>query len=402
VTRRGGLAIAIVSAAVLAGSIVAVFWGPRERAPGRSPELVRRDGIRDPAALARLQSIPFYRALLPSDVVLSGTQDRDGTLHVDIDLHAIAGPRLAAAGLGSMTGLLPAVASGTLVISRATEGAPAKVLEESWLFPAPSPILEILDRAPSAETATRAWDAVPGMPSAVALFRIAPAHLADPGFLGPSLSSWRDRVEMAENLLGRPLRAEFAEDLAGPAVFALYETGGGAEAEAIVAAELRRSDRISALLDTLFGLAALTERATVRRYRDVATASFVGDHGGPGCALAVDGPLLLIASSRARLESAIDARRDGGGRRPQAAAAGDAAVSWSAASSSAFAARGWRRLARLPDEPAGPPATMTAELRADGSADWRLTGHGPAPALTADPLVPFLRGVIGRRRRDGD
>jgi len=243
---------------------------------------------------------------------------------------------------------------------------------------------------------------IPGAPSALVRVRLVPSRLADPSFGGAVLASWRDRASLAEKLLGRPLRAEIAEDLAGPAVFALYETSDDTEAEAVVAVELRRSDRLAGLLDMLFGLGALTERATVRRYRGVPTGSFASDSGGPGLAVAVDGPILFITTSRLRLESAIDARRMGSHRGGIAAVEADSSASWNAISASAFVAHGWARLARLADAPEFPRATSTATLWPEGVSGWRLEGRGPAPAITADPILPFLRSAFGRRQRKGD
>jgi hypothetical protein len=202
--------------------------------------------------------------------------------------------------------------------------------------------------------------------------------------------------------LGRPLREEIAEDLAGPAVFALYETGDATEAEAILVVELRRSDRLAGLLDTIFGLGALTERVSVLRYRGVATGSFRSESGGPAVALAVDGPLLVVATSRARLEATIDARRRVAHLREGVAAVADPSASWSAVSESSFVAHGWARLARSADAPASKGARTSATLRADGATGWLLEGRGAGPAIGADPVVPFLRSVFGGRQRDGD
>jgi hypothetical protein len=212
-------------------------------------------------------------------------------------------------------------------------------------------------------------------------------------------------MSLAEKLLGRPVRAEIAEDLSGPAVFALYETADPTAAEAIVAAELRRSDRLAGLFDMLFGLGALAERATVRRYRGVATGSFESSSGGPGLALAVDGPVHFVATSRAFLESAIDARRDGprrGGLAGDGGDGGETSASWSAVSSSTFVAHGWARLARAPDGAHAVGATTRAALWPEGTSSWRLEGRGAAPAITADPMLPFLRSAFAKRQGVAD
>jgi hypothetical protein len=274
---------------------------------------------------------------------------------------------------------------------------PGAAWAESWLVSESTPALDLLDRADDSAVPSRAWDALSGNPTAVVAAHVLPARLADPSLGGPAFAPWRDRLAVVETLLGRPLRTEFAEDLAGPVVFALYDDANGSGADAILSVELKRSDRIAALLETLFGLGALTERATISRYRGVATGSFESGSGGPGLALAVDGPLLLVATSRARLESAIDARRlaPGGGRSAEAAI--DATASWSAMSVSAFVAHGWWRLARAPGDPAPSLLPMKASLRPVGATAWRFEGHGPAPAITADPVVPYARSVLGKR-----
>jgi hypothetical protein len=350
-----------------------------------------------------LQGIPLYRSLLRSNALRSGTVGRDGTLYLEIDLRAVVATRLNVLGLTSAADLLPPTARGTIVKESPNGAGSTSSLRESWILDGPAAVFDLLDRNPAARIASSALDAIPGTPSALVRVRLNPQRLADPSLGGAALASWRDRAEFAEKLLGRPLRAEIAEDLAGPVVFALYDTEDDAEAEALLAVELRRPDRIAGLLDMLFGLGALTERATVRRYRGVASGSFVSDSGGPGLALAVDGPILFVATSRARLESAIDARRAGPNRvLSLPTVAGDSAASWNAVSVSAFVAHGWSRLARSPDDRKQGGATTRAALWPDGATGWRLEGSGPAPAITADPLVPFLRSVFGRRQREGD
>jgi hypothetical protein len=324
-------------------------------------------------------------------------------LHVEVDLRAFLEPRLAAAGLPGASELFPATARGTIAIENAA-GSPQTVeLRESWSLDGPAALLELLDRDVAGPSATGALDAIPGSPSALARVRLRPRTLVDPAFGGKALAPWRDQVEFAEKLLGRPLRAEIAEDLAGPTVFALYEGADESEAEAIVVAELRRSDRLAALLDMVFGLGALTERATVRRYRGVPTGSFVSNSGGSGLALAVDGPILILATTRARLESTIDARRGAPHPRRDGVSSGEPAASWTAVSTSRFVRHGWARLARSGDD-GGVRAvpTTTASLWPEGGSGWRLEGRGPTPAITADPVLPFFRSVFGGRQRDGD
>jgi hypothetical protein len=350
-----------------------------------------------------LERIPLYRPVIRSGALRGGYIGRDGTLHAEIDLRAFLEPRLAASGLAGASALFPTTARGTIAIENVAGNPPTVTLRESWSLDGPAALLDLLDRDPAGLNATGTLDAIPGTPSALVRMRLRPQRLADPAFGGAALASWRDRAEFAERLLGRPLRAEIAEDLAGPAVFALYEGSDENAAEAIVAAELRRSDRLAALLDLVFGLGALTERATVRRYRGVPTGSFVSSSGGSGLALAVDGPILILATSRARLESAIDARHGGSHPQSLAVATGEPAASWTAVSASQFVRHGWARLARSGDDAgARPIPTTTASLLPEGVSGWRLVGSGPAPAITADPVLPFFRSVFGGRQREGD
>jgi hypothetical protein len=349
-----------------------------------------------------LDRIPLYRILIRAQALRSGRVDDHGTLHLEVDLRSIVEPRLAAMGFPGGSELFPRSARGTIAITPEEGSAAVGGVTESWSFEGRSALFDLLDRNPSGTVATQALDAIPGSPTALVRVRLAPSQLADPLLGGAALASWRDRIEFAEKLVGRPLRAELAEDLAGPAVFALYEGSDDTEAEAVFAAELRRSDRLVALLDMAFGLGALTERATVRRYRGVPTGSFVSSSGGPGLALAVDGPVLLAATSRARLESAIDARRAAMHPRGIVASAGEPAASWNAVAASAFVSHGWARLARLPHEAPGIPVVTTASLWPEGASGWRLEGRGPAPAITADPVVPFIRSVLAGRQRGAD
>jgi hypothetical protein len=402
--KRSALVAAVVFLAVALLVASGTLWrcaGSRSNRPATGTP--NPDPPADEAARALLGGIRLYRPLLRGKALRSGRVDGDGILHVEVDLRAVVEPRLAAMGFPGASELLPATARGTIASVSAARATSTVGLRESWSFDGPAAVLDLLDRNPAGPAATLALDAIPGAPSAMVCVRLMPSRLADPSLGGAALASWRDRANFAEKLLGRPLRAEIAEDLAGPAVFALYEGSDDALAEAIFAAELRRSDRLAGLLDMLFGLGALTERATVIRYRGVSTGSFVPSSGGPGVALAVDGPILFVATSRARLESAIDARRAISHPRVALAVAGAPDASWSAVSASAFVRHGWARLARSTDEPEeGVIVATTASLRPEGASGWRLDGHGPAPAITADPILPFLRSVFGRRQRGSD
>ena len=396
--RRGAIAAAAVTLAVTVVAVRFCLPGRKDVPPTAappSPAAVERD-------LASLRRIPFYRVLIDAKAVRSVTVDRDGTIHLDADFRVALEPRLAALGLPGASELLPASGKGTIGLVGPTAGTPATRLRESWTFDEPVALFELLDRHPTGTLGSPAMDAIPGAPTSIAYIQLMAARLADPELGGPSLASWRDRLTFAEKLIGRPVRAELSEDLAGPAIFALYESAGGAEAQAVMSLELKRSDRLASLLDMLFALGALTERGTVRRYRGVATGSFTPASGGPGLALAVDGPVLVVATSRERLESAIDARRAGIRHGGVSLTESDPAASWSAVSDSPFVAHGWARLMRSADEPRPAAAIMAAALRAEGGSGWRLTGDGPAPAITADPMIPFLRSAFLRRQRDPD
>jgi len=392
-------AVAVVGSAALVASVT--LWQRAERRSGPLPTpAANRAWPADEAALALLRGIPLYRAFLSSHALRSARVGADGTLDVVVDVRAVLEPRLAAMGLPGGSELFPETARGTIAIGGPGRPASTPGLTEIWRFNGPSAVLDLLDRTPPVASAASARSAIPGAPSSLVTVRLSPRRLADPALGGDALAPWRDRANFAERLLGHPVRSEIAEDLAGPAVFALYEGEDDTQAEAILAVELQRSDRLSGLLEMLFGLGALTERATVSRYRGVSTGSFVPRAGGAGIALAVDGPILLIATSRARLESAIDARREGAPVPAATAVTAASDASWSAVSSSAFVRHGWARLTRSPDAADdGPIAAMTASLHPEGSSGWRLEGHGPAPAITADPLLPFFRSAWGGRQR---
>jgi hypothetical protein len=401
-TRRAAATLVVLLAVAVAITSVAVKSCPQRRADRLDRGLPRAGRPPDAAFRARLREIPLYRTLAGAEALRAGSIAGDGTLHLEVDPRALAEPRLAAAGLKGASEMLPVSARGTIETKNAVGAPPVRGFRESWRFEGPAALLDLLDRSSTGRPATLALDSLPGAPTAVVCVRLMPARLADPSLGGTALASWRDRAAFAEKLMGRPLRAEIAEDLAGPAVFALYETGDGTEADAVLVVELRRSDRLAGLLDMLFGLGALTERVAVRRYRGVATGSFRSESGGPAVALAVDGPLLLVATSRARLESTIDARRRVVHLRGGVAAVADPSASWSAVSESSFVAHGWARLARSADAPGSRGARTSATLRAEGAGAWLLEGHGAGPALGADPVVPFLRSVFGGRQRDGD
>jgi hypothetical protein len=392
---RRALAALAVSILLVGGIALFVRCATRhqpERASGPTPL-----GRIEPEALDRLNTVPFYRGFLRPDALRSASI-HGPSVEIAVDLPDLLRDRLTRAPIHDAALLLPAAARGVVTFDAAA-GADDGLARETWRFDGPSPVLDVIDRRAGTLGGSAIWDAIPASPSAVSGARIVPARLADPSFGGPALAPWRDRAELAERVLGRSLRAEIAEDLAGPVAFALYDGGGGRDASGVLVVELKRSDRLRALLETVFALGALTERASVRRYRDVATGSFSASANGPGIAIAVDGPLLLVATSRFLLESAIDARR---GDRRAAGLVGEvrsSRASWTSVTESAFVRRGWHRIARAQPPATVPAVRQRARLTPEGGSSWRLEGEGPAPAVTADPLLPFLYGVFAARQR---
>jgi len=138
---KRGVTAAIVVVALALG---AAFWiarsGARRRpVPPPPPAAAARSGG-DPAALARLRTIPLYRALVDSGAVRRGTLDDDRTVHVEVDLRAATGTRLSALGLAGVAGLLPATATGTIVIANVAGSDAGVVSREAWVFPGPAPM----------------------------------------------------------------------------------------------------------------------------------------------------------------------------------------------------------------------------------------------------------------------
>jgi hypothetical protein len=99
------------------------------------------------------------------------------------------------------------------------------------------------------------------------------------------------------------------------------------------------------------------------------------------------------------LEAAIDARRGDRLASDLVARVRAEGGSWAAATASAFVAHGWARLARVDDPAGGVSPTLSARLTPEGRSGWRLIGRGPGPAVTADPVLPFLRSAFAGRQR---
>lgn len=397
-SRRAWTIALVLAAAVF---VVALLVG-RSAGLGRRSDAERSASPAGTAvaadALNRLWSVPFYRGLLRTEAVRSASFDAAGAIDATIDVPALLAPRLADHPIAGVCDLLPRSARGRVLVTDAPR-AGSIVASESWVFDGPAPVLDVLDRRAASLAGSAVWGSVPRGPSAVASFRLDRTRLADPALGGEALAPWRERIEIAEKVLGRPLRAEIAEDLAGPGLFALYDAGTDGDASALLLLELGRTDRLRGLLDAFFALGALSERATVRRHRDVPIGSFRPAARGPEIAIAIDGPLFLAATSRPLLESAIDARRASVREPFPFDEVRASTASWTAAASSPFVEHGWLKLARARE--AATPATGVhiARLVADGRDGWRLEGTGPNPALTADPVLPFLRRVWGGAQR---
>jgi len=340
----------------------------------------------DPAAL--LRGVPFYRSVIHADAVRSASRSTDGTLHLDVAPPALLETRLDEHGLGGLGEVLPARALGEI-----KRGGEIWHLDDAAVF-------ALLDRTAGDASTSALWSCVPGTPSAVAAARIVPARLAEPDFGGAALDAWRTRADLAERVLGRPLRAELAEDLGSLALFALYEPPPGGTPDALFAVELKRSDRLRSLFDTVFALGALTDRASIERYRDVPVGLVRSGAASGRFALAIDGDAVLFARSSRLIHDAIDAHRAASPRSPLVSRARGLAASWCALTESAYVAHGWARLAREAEP--GPEPHGESILVADDPSGWRLIGRGQGPAIIADPVVPFVRGVLAGAQRGAD
>jgi hypothetical protein len=393
-TRR---ARATLLLAVAVGAVLVVL-------AGRSFRLAQR-GSTGTAAMARdamdlLGRTPFYRAALHRDAIRRAARDADGALRLTIDLRALAGTRLGEHGWGRIEEALPPSAEGEIRLASSPADS-AVIAEDNWTVEGTA-LFDLLDRDAGSAAESPVWRAVPGEPSAVAAVRIVPARISESEFGGPALADWRARADIAEKVLGRPLRAALAQDLGGLAVFALYEPVSGREPDALLAVELKRSDRLRSLFDTVFALGALTERATIQRYREIPIGTIRSQVAGTGWAVAIDGDVLVIARSGRLVQASIDAHRTPRAPTPLLARAGTLGTSWCAVSDSAFVAHGWARLAREGAGSAGGITKAEASLIPEGASAWRLTGHGPAAAITADPVVPFVRGLLAPAHRGAD
>jgi hypothetical protein len=318
---------------------------------------------------ARVALFPSYRACFDRHAVRAARILDDGSVRLEIDLRALARPSLQRIGWPELEDALPSNATAT--IATVDSG-----ITESWWFACPGGC--VLDAfATKGDDATTAPRAIPGEPYATATFRLSPARIADLAIGGRARVTLAQRADLVEQILGRPVRATLSEDLAGPGIVAVYHTPDGQD-RTLLAFELKRADRLRGLVDLTIGLGALTRGATVTRYRDVAIGSWSGAVGG-GLAVAIDGPLLLVAPDPGRIEDAIDRRRD--------------------ETTTEGAARG-----------TGDPGTAGVHLEgSDGlearltreAAGWRLDASGPRPLVESDVLSAWLAALRRGRQRAG-
>ena len=199
------------------------------------------------------------------------------------------------------------------------------------------------------------------------------SRLADPALGGSALSSWRDRVELRRET-ARPPAARRARRGSRRARGLRALRDGGSDSEArgdLVVGACDASDRIAALLDMLFGLGALTERAyrppvSRRRHRIVRLGVRRAGPRARGRR-----PRARSWRPRARASNPRSTRGAPGSRprrRPRSPPRRDPAASWSAVSASAFVAHGWARLARVARRVrTRRPPTTTADAPAGGS-----------------------------------
>lgn len=367
---RGLAAVAGILALAIVSSWSVARWrrSAPEAAERRWPRASSPEEIAE--AVAILEGSPAYRGVLEAAVLRSAHASSPSEVLVDLDPRELLGGRPELRRHPSLLGALPSVALG-----RIQRVDPLRV-EESWRLACPAGCaLDLLDRDPPAGAPSAAWSVRPPACRAIAWFALDARRLADPELGGAGLAPVRERVLAVERLLNRPIRTELAAGLAGTGVVLLEEREGGRAPRLLVALDLARSDRAREVVDLAVSLAAVAGRGEVRRHRNVA----VGLIGAPPrrAAIAIDGPLLLVSDDPAAVIAAIDRRRERAG-----------AVAEPPPSFARF--RGsWRAERAL-------PAPVTVTLQREGPW-WWLRGEGESPAVTADPLLPALRGLLAAR-----
>ena len=392
---------ALGAVAGLTAAALALAWGasrlrlrpdPIEPAPLEATfELRAPTG--SPEALARLGEIRGYDDMLRRGAVRSARLAANGSVQFTLELRAWARARLAPFHREPWAELVPAR------VHVAIAPAGGKRWKETWRFdPEDSGMLDLLDPRLAGAVSSSLSAGVPAAPVSIARIRVDAAQLARPDLGGGALRPLRERLDLAESVLGRPFRREMAEDLEGSALFALYDDAGNGRPDGVALFALKRSDRVRALAETAFALASLTEAGSVHRYRDVMTGSWAPRGGGRGLAVAVDGDVLLAATSRSRLEAAIDRRRSSEHGLAEPAEPSEDRTAWAAHSASAFVGRGWDRILGSAELGAPPVSESHAVISREGDR-WVLRGDGPRPALAADPVIPFLRSLFAPSRQ---
>ena len=356
---------------------IAASWGVSRWRHGR-PELSSRpwtatltsSGI--PEALRVLETSRVYRDVLPPPPALRGARAAArGEVEVELDPREALRTHAEVSAHPSLLGIFPSVARGRIRLDG--DGHVA----EAWRLACPAGCaLDLLDRDPPAGAPSAAWSVRPRTYRAIAWFALDARRLADPALGGEGLAALRERVDAVERLLGRPVRVELAEGLTGTGIVAIEDREPSRAPRVLVALDLERADRVRALVDLFVSLAVVAGRGEVLHHREVA----VGVLGTParGVAVAIDGPLLLLSDEPGAVTAAIDRRRTAG-------------ASSSAPPSPFDRFRGSWRAERT--RPSRVHATLTRE-----GVWWWLRGEGEAPAIEADPVLPYVRSWLARTR----
>ena len=353
---------------------VATSWGvARLRREASGPRIRIEPPSASPAeiaeAVAVLDGSPAYRGALRPAMARGARATSPQVVVVDLDPREVARTRPELRGHPTLVGILPTVAHGRI------ERLDPALVEESWRLGCPDGCaLDLLDRDPPPGAPSAAWSVRPPSSIAIAWFAFDAGRLDDPHLGGDGLAGVRERVEVFEKFLNRPIRSELSAALSGTGIAALEGRGPGGAAHLLVALDLARADRARAVVDLLVSLAVVAGRGEVRRHRDVAVG-VVGTRAR-GAAIAVDGSLLLLSDDPGVLTAAIDRRR---------------AVGIAATPPPSFASfRGSWRAERAS------PYAVAATLQRDG-VSWWLKGRGASPAVTADPVWGALRSLAGPR-----
>jgi len=354
--------LAVVVAVSWAASRLTAVSQHRIRSAGGAPSASSSDEPRVRKALATFAS---YRELFERHAVTTARVAEDGSIELEADLRAAARASLARIGAPALADALPARAVVRIVLS-------PEHVSESWRFRcAGGCVLDLfVDPPPDRPRASE----LPGRPEATVRLRFNPRRLAGLAVLGPSAAAAARRLELVEQILGRPIVSPLAEDLEGYASLALYRNASGPRGVCVLS--MTRTDRVRSLVDLAIGLAALTRGSAVRTHRDVPIGAFVSSSGRT-LAMTVDGPRLLIGDDVSRIEDAIDLRRDPGGL--------DAQPFETVGALAALSGGG----------------TEAATLRQDGS-EWILDARGARPIGDNEMLRGWVRGLTREAAQRGE